>query len=186
MKLVVIYGPHAVGKMTVGQELAKITGLKLFHNHMTIDLVSNFFSYNSLQGSRLVQLFREEIFREVAESDLPGLIFTFIRAFNSPTDAVYLENLVEIFRARNSDIYFAELEAPLNVRLERNKTPNRLTHKPSKRDLAWSEKDLLDGAEKYRMNSLDHERPLKNYIRIDNTNVPPEAAAALIKERFGI
>ena len=43
MKLVLIFGPQAVGKMTVGQELAKITGLKLFHNHMTIDLVSNFF-----------------------------------------------------------------------------------------------------------------------------------------------
>ena len=35
-----IFGPHAVGKMTVGQELSKITNLKLFHNHMTIDIVS--------------------------------------------------------------------------------------------------------------------------------------------------
>ena len=42
-KFIQIIGPQAVGKMTVGQELAKITGLKLFHNHMTIDLVSNFF-----------------------------------------------------------------------------------------------------------------------------------------------
>lgn len=42
MKLVVIFGPLAVGKMTVGQELAKRTGLRLFHNHMTIDLVANF------------------------------------------------------------------------------------------------------------------------------------------------
>ena len=43
MKFVVIFGPPAVGKMTVGQELAKLTGLKLFHNHMTIELVLNFF-----------------------------------------------------------------------------------------------------------------------------------------------
>lgn len=42
MKFVLIFGPQAVGKMTVGQELAKITGLKLFHNHMTIDLVNPF------------------------------------------------------------------------------------------------------------------------------------------------
>ena len=40
MKLILIFGPQAVGKMTVGQELATLTGLKLFHNHMTIDLVS--------------------------------------------------------------------------------------------------------------------------------------------------
>ncbi len=40
MELVLVFGPQAVGKMTVGQELDKITKLKLFHNHMTIDLVS--------------------------------------------------------------------------------------------------------------------------------------------------
>lgn len=43
MKLIIIFGPHAVGKMTVGQELAKLTELKLFHNHMTIDIVSDLF-----------------------------------------------------------------------------------------------------------------------------------------------
>jgi len=32
VKLVIIFGPQAVGKMTVGQELEKITGLKLFHS----------------------------------------------------------------------------------------------------------------------------------------------------------
>ena len=46
-KIVLITGPQAVGKMTVGQELSKITNLKLFHNHMTIDLVSNFFTTSS-------------------------------------------------------------------------------------------------------------------------------------------
>ena len=37
MKLVFLFGDAAVGKMTVGQELTKITDLKLFHNHMSID-----------------------------------------------------------------------------------------------------------------------------------------------------
>ena len=62
MKLVIIFGPQAVGKMTVGEELSGQTGLKLFHNHMTIDLVSNFFGYGSESGQRLVKLFRKEIF----------------------------------------------------------------------------------------------------------------------------
>ena len=35
--LVIIFGPPAVGKMTVGSKLSKLTGLKLFHNHMTIE-----------------------------------------------------------------------------------------------------------------------------------------------------
>lgn len=42
MKLLFMIGNAVVGKMTVGQELAKITGLKLFHNHMTIEPVGLF------------------------------------------------------------------------------------------------------------------------------------------------
>lgn len=90
MKLVIIFGPHAVGKMTVGQELAKITGLKLFHNHMTIDLITNFFSYGSDEGKRLVELFRREIFEAVANSNLEGLIFTFMWALDLQDDWDYV------------------------------------------------------------------------------------------------
>ena len=43
--LVIILGPHAVGKMTVGQELAKITDLRLFHNHMSIELTRKLFAH---------------------------------------------------------------------------------------------------------------------------------------------
>ncbi len=45
--LIFIFGPPAVGKMTVGQELAKITDYKLFYNHMTIDLITPFFRFGS-------------------------------------------------------------------------------------------------------------------------------------------
>ena len=43
MKLLFIIGDAAVGKMTVGQELMKITDLRLFHNHMTIEPVIEIF-----------------------------------------------------------------------------------------------------------------------------------------------
>ena len=39
MKLLFLIGNGAVGKMTVGQELMKITDLRLFHNHMTTEPV---------------------------------------------------------------------------------------------------------------------------------------------------
>ena len=82
MKLVIIFGPQAVGKMTVWHELEKITGLKLFHNHMTIELVSKYFSYGTPTGKRLVKLFREENFEEVVNSDLEGLIFNYLWYFD--------------------------------------------------------------------------------------------------------
>lgn len=54
MNLLLLFGPLAVGKMTVGQELAKLTGYKLLHNHMTIDLVAQILEFNSPPFWRLV------------------------------------------------------------------------------------------------------------------------------------
>lgn len=184
MKLIIIFGPQAVGKMTVGHELEKITGLKLFHNHMTIELVSPFFSYGSEAGKRLVNLFRKEIFEEVAKSDLEGLIFTYVWAFDQRADWDYINNLCDIFESKGGVVYFVELEADVDERIERNKHPHRLRHKPTKRNIERSEKDLKESMTKYRLNSKNGEIKKANYIRIDNTNLSPEETAQKIRKVF--
>jgi hypothetical protein len=73
LKFVLIFGPQAVGKMTIGHELEKMTELKLFHNHQTIDLLHPYFGFTS-EMWRLSSMFREEIFKAVAKSDMYGLI----------------------------------------------------------------------------------------------------------------
>ena len=62
MELVIIFGPPAVGKMAVGMELEKLTDFKLFHNHMTIELVQPFFNYGTATGKKLVGEFRRRLF----------------------------------------------------------------------------------------------------------------------------
>src|SRR4051812_27631986 len=69
---VVLFGPPAVGKMTVGQALASLTGLKLLHNHMTIELLLPLFSYGTPAFTQLNHEFRRRNIEEVAQSDLPG------------------------------------------------------------------------------------------------------------------
>lgn len=184
MKFVLLFGPQAVGKMTVGQELEKITGLKLFHNHMTIELVSPFFSYGTETGKRLVGLFRQEIFEAVSKSDLEGIIFTYVWAFNDQNDWDYVDRVCELFEARGATTYFVELEADFEERIERNKTPHRLQQKPTKRNIERSERDLRSTMEKYRLNSDAGEIKKENYIRINNTKLSPEETAKIIKERF--
>lgn len=184
MKFVLLFGPQAVGKMTVGQELAKITDLKLFHNHMTIDLVGHFFDYGTKEGKRLVSLFRREIFEEVAKSNLYGMIFTYVWAFDMQEDWDYVNQVSRLFEERGGTVYFVELEADVEERLERNKSENRLEHKPSKRDIAWSEGDLKKSMETYRLNSLEGEIKSSNYIKINNTNMSAEEVAEMIKVKF--
>ncbi|MCM3323569.1 AAA family ATPase [Cytobacillus kochii] len=186
MKFILIFGPQAVGKMTVGQELAKMTDLKLFHNHMTIDLVGHFFDYGTKEGKRLVSLFRQEIFEEVSKSDLYGMIFTYVWAFNLQAGWDYVNQVSQLFESRGGTVYYVELEADLEERLERNKSFNRLEHKQSKRDIEWSEADLKKSMEKYRLNSLECEINYSNYIKINNTNLSTAEVAKIIKEKFNL
>ena len=84
--------------------------------------------------------------------------------------------------------YVIELETTLEERLKRNKTANRLEHKASKRDLEWSEKDLLKSVTKHKLNSDlgVGEKILENYLRIDNTNLSAQEVAKMIKEKFDL
>ena len=183
MKLVFIFGSAAVGKMTVGQELMKITDLRLFHNHMTIEPVIEIFGK---YDPRVIFKLRDVIFREFAESDNYGMIFTFMWAFDMKEDWDYIEHVKAIFAPFGTEFYYVELVAPLSVRLERNKTENRLQNKASKRDLAASGERVLLENEKYRLESYEGEIPFENYIKIDNTGVAPDEAAKIIKKRFDL
>ncbi|MBN8210549.1 AAA family ATPase [Bacillus sp. NTK071] len=182
MKFVLLFGPQAVGKMTVGQELSKITDLKLFHNHMTIDFLEPYFGF-SPEMWRLSTLFREEIFTSFAKTNQYGMIFTYLWAFDQKEDWDFVEKVCEIFS--DADIYFVELEAGVEERLKRNTTQNRLEHKPTKRDIVHSEENLLSTMEEYRVNSDVGEIDKEHYLRINNEKSSAEDVAQMIKDRFG-
>ena len=183
-ELVMIIGPAAVGKMAVGLEVAARTGLKLFHNHQTIDLVLQYFAFGTAPFWRLVSLFRRRIMEEVADSDLPGLIFTYVWAFDVPGDEREVESYVSIFRERGGRVSFVELQAPQSVRLERNVTPLRLQHKAPKRDLELSRRNLIEMDTKYELDSGDRFAGREDWLKIDNTSLSPAEVAETIITRF--
>lgn len=166
--------------MTVGQELEKLSGFKLFHNHMTIEMVAPFFSYSTPEGRGLVNRIRQEFFDAFSASDATGYIFTFVWAFGEAGEREYIEGISNQFEENGHDTYWIELEASLDERVNRNRTANRLEHKPSKRDIAWSESNLVQSAGKYRLNSIDGEISHPNYLRIDNTHLTAFEAAQKI------
>ena len=177
MKLVIIVGSGAVGKMTVGQELMKITGLRLFHNHMMIEPVLDIFG--AFNG-KVIQGLREFIFDEFVKTENEGMIFTVMWAFDMPSDMEYVLHVASKF----DEVYCVELIADQSVRLERNKTENRLQNKASKRDLALSEERVLSEDANHRLVSQPGEIPFENYMRIDNTNLAPDVVARMIKDKF--
>jgi hypothetical protein len=185
MNFIMIFGPQAVGKMTVGQELEKRLGYRLLHNHMTIDLLVPFFGFSE-EMWRLSAHFREEIFRSVAKTDLPGFTFTFLWDFSNQEDWEVVERMCSIFREQQIPIYFVELQANVERRLKRNVTENRLAHKPTKRDIARSEENLLRSMKTGRLQSREGEIYEENYIRIQTDELTAPETADKIVRYFGL
>ena len=181
MKLLFLIGNSAVGKMTVGQELTKITPLRLFHNHMMIEPVLEVFG--QFRGD-IIQKLRHVIFEEFAKTDNYGLVFTFMWAFDMPSDWEYLERVKKIFDLPEEDVYYVELIAPQEVRLQRNTTENRLKNKASKRDIDASNARLIRDDQNYRCESLPGEITFPNYLRLETADLSAADAAAKIKEYF--
>ncbi len=183
MNLVILIGAQAVGKMTVGDELSKISDLTLFHNHMSIELGLRLDSW----GAPLFNDVNEGIRQLVMDSFIKhkkDLIFTFTWAFDLESDWKYMEYIRNKFK--DFKIHYVELVSDLDERLMRNNTEKRLKEKPSKRNVEWSRNELLSTMEKYRLFSKEDEIKYDNYIRINNTNLSAVETAKIIKEKFNL
>lgn len=112
------------------------------------------------------------------------MIFTYMWALDNKDDWDYIDNLEKLFTSRGAEVHYVELEADFDLRIERNKTENRLANKPSKRNLEYSEQLFRRLEDKYRLNSFEGELQKTSYVKINNTNLSPEDVAQSIKESF--
>jgi hypothetical protein len=170
MKLVFIHGAPAVGKLTVARELAELTGFRLFHNHLTVDLVSSVFAF----GSEPFVVLREQIwlstFREAAKNNV-SLIFTF-----NPEATVrerFIQETLNVVGSAGGTVIFVELRCSEDEVERRIGDPSR------------NEFGKLVSVEQYRSlkDSGAFQFPkLPSGISLDTTNQLPADTARLISE----
>ncbi len=195
MALIVLIGAQATGKMTVGKELEKRIDGKLLFNHQTIDLFANYLGYNH-HTFRLSDSTRKDLFEAFVankgQNTTNAIIFTVLVAFNQEGDIDFLKDIAAIFKNAEEEVYFIELVSDISVRLERNKHELRLQAKPSKRDLEFSENELLTSYEQHELESIGNQladifEPLGiNCFKIDNTNLMPEVVSSMIIKKFDL
>ncbi len=178
---IILIGAQASGKMTIGQELEKLTDLTLFHNHESIDFVTKFIPMSS-EARELIDELRLLFFKTFAKRQ-QSIIFTVVIDFNAPEDIAFLETLQSVFHDFDREVLFVELETDLKERLRRNKIENRLYHKPIKRHLEWSEKDILDTAKFANFNPAKAPENLKHYCKINNTSLSAQETAQFIVQK---
>lgn len=180
-----LFGPPAVGKMTVGQHIARLTGARLLYNHQLIDLLTEYFPFGSDPFQRLVEGFRHQILDEAAEAGV-DIITTYGFAFDGPNLGQNIAIIAEWMACaarRGGASYFVELRAPVEVRLERNHHEHRRAHKK----LDWAtDEEMHRLNETYRWNS-DGDFPFDApHLILDVTSMSPEESARRIVEHFAL
>ena len=181
MTLLFVFGPPAVGKMTVGRAIADASDFRLFHNHHVIEPLLDVFDFETPAFQTLMGEFRQRVLEEAAAADV-DLVFTLVWALELAEDAAAVRHHLTPFVDAGRRIALVELVADLDTRLQRNQTELRLAEKKSKRNLACSD-DNVRSLERHQMNTgvpspADGVIAEFPYLRIDNTDRPPEDVAA--------
>jgi hypothetical protein len=174
MRLVILYGPPGVGKLTVGRALAALTGYRLFHNHLTVDIANALFARNTAAWDRLARELRLMVFTEAVRENV-DLILT--RAPRS-ADAAEVERLrviTEPIRAAGGSLLFVQLVCEREVLRSRVQADDR-------RVLG----KLTDPQKVVEQYDLKARLPLEPHLLLDVTHVQPAEAAAQIAAHYGL
>ena len=107
MKLIILYGPPASGKLTIAKAIAKKNNFKLFHNHLTVDLLKNILDFGTPEFFELNQKIKLDIIEAASKQNIPGMVYTFVYDKNS--DQPFIERLKEIAKDNNITLKFFQI-----------------------------------------------------------------------------
>jgi shikimate kinase len=175
MKLIIIYGPPAIGKFTVAKELAKLTSYKVFHNHIALDAVESVFTSDKKIFWSLVSEFRLRIIEEAAKENIPGVIFT-SGYHGQPLDPT-LKKIITKVKKHKGKVYFVHLIA------DRKELFKRVTSAERRRYLKTRTASDL----KRRLANWDMTKdvPFKEpNLTIDNTKLSARTVSRMIKKYY--
>jgi len=175
MYVVFLYGAPATGKLTVGRQLAKLTGFHLFHNHLTVDLLLSVFDFGSEPFIRLREQIWLSIFSEAAKNDT-SLIFTF--APEKTVSDKFVANTIETVASAGGEVLFVELSCLPDELEKRIENSSR------------SEFGKLSSLAEYRAlkqaGVFDFPKIPIPALSIDTTHTPPDATAQQICQHFSL
>ena len=123
-RLIFIYGPPAVGKLTVAKALSEKLGFRILHNHVTIDAVGAVFDFGTDAFWAVVGRLREDLIATAAREHV-DLIYTYVFA---PSDEPIVADIVEAYEREDGSVTFVQLMASREELLRRVSDEGRARH----------------------------------------------------------
>jgi hypothetical protein len=175
VKLIFLYGLPGVGKLTVARELAKLTGFRIFHNHLTVDLVASVFEFGSPPFVELRQKIWLDVFSRAVAANLNGLIFTF--ALDRTVRNGFIERARDVVESSGGEILFVELKCSTEELERRIEHPSR--QRFGKLSSAARFRELKEAGA-----FVDPGIPAERLV-VDTTELSASAAASIIVSGLG-
>ena len=176
MKLIFISGLPGVGKLTVAKELSALTGYKLFHNHLVVDLLLAVFPFGSPEFVELRESIWLSVFDQASRAGLPGLIFTF--AAENTVRQAFITKTQETVRGNGGTVQFIELVCDDDELQRRLDTPSRRQHTKL---TSWAKFQELKAAGAFSAPRLP-----KPSVTVDTGKFNPKSAALQIAKECGL
>ena len=175
MKLLIIYGAPAAGKLTIATEVARRTGFKLFHNHLSISCVKPVFDFGSAPFIRMVLLIRYGMLAEAAREGV-DLIHTFVYAAGEDDD--HFARLIASAEDNGGEVHLVLLKC------EPDELKARIGNDSRVRIGKLVDPDAVDSSlKKYDLRST---LPGRESLVIDTTEITVDDAAAQIIDHFAL
>jgi len=176
MKLIILYGPPAVGKLTVSKELKKLMNYKLLHSHLIVDLVRSIFDFGTKSFAVLNTKLREYVVEYAAKNNIPGLIVTLTYVYKE--DDELIKRLVSLVEEYGGEVKFVQLVCPKSELLRRASSVSR-----KKFSKITSKKELNELLERKDFFS---KIPGQKSFSIETTNTLPREVAGKVKEFYNL
>jgi len=172
MKLIFVYGPPASGKLTIAEKLSEATGIPLFHNHLSRDIVKDIYADEINKHYSLVDKIRFDVFEYCAKNNT-DLIFTYV--YDRPDDNNNVKKFIDKIESNNSEILFVELTANKADLIKRVGNESRRKFKK------LTDKNIM------RNLTQDMSRftiPFVNALRINTSELSPDKSIKIILSEF--
>ena len=170
MKLVLIYGPFASGKLTIALELQKLTGYKFLENNVVNKPPMQVFPFGSRAFNRIAGKLRLDICSEAASHNV-DLITSMVYALGDDDD--YIREMIKVVTDQGGQVKFVRVKCPQDVLIQ------RVSERSREGKVKILDPDLMK--ELLSKSDLSNRIPFVDSFEVDSAKNTPRECAELIK-----